>query len=244
MNSRKMKLNIAFGCATVVLALLAFAMTPNNLSLRADPVPPLPAPTTDIAAIQYLHDPETGESTVPPWTGAPAETPEHSYPFGGATELFSDVPDAEIDHEALATFMASHQDTLGEYRIVVPNANLLRHYIREFAQGTDRIEMILIGHAPVTIMIDEAEENHGPAPPHEPMVGSANLSGKLHGIDVNHSLVSFSAFPNGKVYGTVDATEGDPPRKIYIKLEPLKNTAHHVLWALDPDWVFPYASID
>lgn len=63
------------GAVALVLIVTAISVRLTHQEQPGAASPTLPPPTTDIAAIQYLHDPETGESSVPPWTGLDAESP-------------------------------------------------------------------------------------------------------------------------------------------------------------------------
>lgn len=142
------------------------------------------------------------------------------FPNDSQTQLFSDVPDSQIDYKALEGFFNARH--IGAYRIVNVNTDLFRGIIRQ-ADGPANLSLKLLSSDPVKLTVKAAEEYSSGW-----KAGLANWRG--HIADDPTSQAYFVCAADGSLNGVVTSLELGR-----IKIEPINGTPYHIIWKASGD---------
>ena len=134
---------------SIVVALIAVGVSMSAyFLLESDnpPAPPIKATSLDSPKIQWAP------LTEHPIDDAPERT---TVRVGEPTPIFTDVPDAQIDHAAMEDFISKRP--IGAYRIVTVNSDALRSVIRQ-SEVQPTFDLVLLDAIPITLVAKEATE--------------------------------------------------------------------------------------
>lgn len=135
--------------------------------------------------------------------------------------IFSDVDGSQLDHQVVGDFVSKR--SIGAYRIVTVNSDVLRSRIREAGSG-DSFSIQLLDSNPVKLLAKGSNESSSGW-----SSGIGSWIGVVEGDEF--SRASLMVAPDGTVNGVVRTVEAGR-----VKIESIKGTPHHLIWQLAPDF--------
>jgi len=133
--------------------------------------------------------------------------------------IFSDVPEAEIDHAVVEAFLAERP--VVAYRVIRVDADRLREFIR--SDATDKsLTFYTFQKDPIALVARGDEEFSDGW-----QTGFANWFGSVEGEE--ESTTSFFINYTGEVDASIIS-----PRQGFVNIDPIKGTGTHVMWLRDP----------
>jgi len=213
--SARLKRNIAVGILAAFLLIASVMLVKLYLSFGDSQNNPITEVVSDNVGSPRRSVPE---SVI-------ALPVERSYVSDNSAGIFSDVPDSEIDHQAVGALL--ERAPVAAYAVVRVNGDLLRTYIRDPRQHPS-IRFEAFGLEPMMLVTDtrfSEEHNSGW------QLGLASWVGKIEGDEA--SSASFVISYDSTVTGYIRAYRDSKVHR--IKIDQIKGTNQQLMWYVDPD---------